>query len=502
MAIYSPTDFWAAVGVRWLFVFADPFMSLPAEPLGPLDSNPWDDTLVRDFTAFTADEAGEFCKYVADESSAVGLDYIKDDGQRIIIPITPAPVIFSPRTVRALRNSFEWLGRAVAQVAAAWLDTPALQQIIPLEPFERAWLELARQAPGNAPEQAFHRWDFALNLSADPDAADFKLFEVNSVDVGGIHYAPAAREVLLGGLKLMGVEKLTIASTHCGADPRFVLMTALMHHSFSIGRRICRVAIAENQDFTTGITEAESLARHLRRRFIKTRCVDARAFETSDHGVCFRGKEVDVVYRNIELRDLADLESAGGDLSGLRQAAREGKLLSSPFGELDHKSLWEALGSPEFGELFTPEMREQIAAHIPWTRLLRPRRTPDRAGRSIDLPEYVRQHRAELVMKPNRSCGGQGVTIGSATAQSAWDQVLDAALGQPDTWIVQDLIPVPRRRTLRVTEEGRFEPTEVYAVYGAYLSPNGIGFVGRASHNPVVNVMQGGGLLAVLGRIK
>jgi diaminobutyrate-2-oxoglutarate transaminase len=268
------------------------------------------------------------------------------------------------------------------------------------------------------------------------------------------------------------------------------------------GHRKLRVAIAENQDFTTGITEAESIARFFRKRFIKTECVDARRFEAhSQYAVAYRGKPVDVVYRNIELRDLADLEAAGGNLAGLRAAAQAGKMLSSPFGELDHKSLWEALGSDEFADLFTTDERQLIAQHVPWTRLLRDRKTDNPAGKIVDLPEYVRHSRADLVLKPNRSCGGQGVTIGRMTSAAQWESTLSAALEAPDLWVVQERIPIPRRLTCRLTEEGRFEPDEVFSVFGGFNSVAGPGFVGRASHSPVVNVMQGGGLLAVMGKM-
>ena len=180
----------------------------------------------------------------------------------------------------------------------------------------------------------FHRWDFAMNVSTDEEAYNFKLFEVNSVDVGGIHYAAAARKVMHVRLSIRAWAIF---------PPRRPLWRRLAPNSrsrFERSRRaarqtLVRVAIAENQDFTTGITEAESFRKFFCDRGIETQCVDARKINA---------ESFDVVYRNIELRDLADFESAGGDLSGLRAAAKQGKLLSSPFGELDHKSLWEALG--------------------------------------------------------------------------------------------------------------------------------------------------------------
>ncbi len=143
-----------------------------------------------------------------------------------------------------------------------------------------------------------------------------------------------------------------------------------------------------------------------------------------------------------------------------------------------------------------------IARHVPWTRLISERKTSDAGGKLVDLHDHVRRNRETLVMKPNRSCGGQGVTIGCVTSQFHWEHVLNDSIQSPNTWIVQEFIPIPRRRTCRLIETGCFEAEEVFAVYGGYHSAGGVAFVGRASRSPVVNVMQGGGLLAVLGRMR
>jgi hypothetical protein len=468
--------------------------------LGPLDCNDWDRHLVEQLCSLDSGKVAQFVSHIATTSDRTGLDYIKDDGKRIIIPVTFAPVLFTPKILVGLRTAFAGLASAVAKVAAAWLDSPQLQKVLPLEPYEAEWLRLSGKAPGNQPAQIFHRWDFALNVADDPAAEHFQLFEVNSVDVGGIHYAAATREVMADALQQLGTSDWTDADAAAGGDPRAILQSALAEHSRLLGQPLRRVAIAENQDFTTGITEAESICQYLRDRGLAADCVDVRKFEIDPrHGVGYAGRSVDVIYRNIEWRDLADLEAAGGDSSGLRASAKAGKLLSSPFGELDHKSLWEVLGSAEFSDLFTPAERDLISKHIPWTRLLRERTTVDGAGKSIELIDFVRRRQTDLVMKPNRSCGGQGVTIGRITSAADWERTLDEALQSPDTWIVQEFIPVPRRQTCRVAASGLFEPDEVFAVFGAYCASTGIGLCGRASHSPVVNVMQGGGMLPVLG---
>lgn len=491
---------------------------------GPLDSQPLDDAIVDHLTQLVPAAVDSFRRVIDQTSLDVDLSYIRDNGETIQIPLVAVPAVPNRRLVKYLTGLCEQLGKLVAGVAECWLSDPRVQELLPLESVEADWLRLAQSAPGHATHRVFHRWDCTLDLANDPTGRGARFFEVNSVDVGGVHYAPAAREVALAALQASGFHRLSTDAESGGRDVRKILAYHLRTHAHALHRPLQFAGIAENQDFSTGITEAASLARFLTQHGIATECVDARALELDrKNRVCFRGRPLDVIYRNIETRDLAELEAAGQRLDGMRSAAESGLLLSSPFGDLDHKSLWEVLGSAEFANRYSVAERRLIARHIPWTRLIYARRTDDVAGRSVDLPEYVRANRERLVMKPNRSCGGQGVTLGLTVSQSQWDAVLRRAMRVPRTWIAQELIPIPRRRGFRFGPRGRLDPVTLYTVYGVFASPRGVGFVarasfgdsadsldddrsaavgfvGRASHRPVVNVMQGGGLLPVLGR--
>src|SRR5262249_60919701 len=100
--------------------------------LGPLDATRWDERLVERLSELIPYDADELLSYVAKESNRQALDYIKDDGERIIIPITPAPVRFTARQVSGLRRAFEVLAGVVEKVARAWLDSEAIQHVLPL----------------------------------------------------------------------------------------------------------------------------------------------------------------------------------------------------------------------------------------------------------------------------------------------------------------------------------------------------------------------------------
>ena len=271
--------------VLFILLFLPPLNMLPPD-LGPLDCDDWDRHLVEQLCSLGSREVAQFVRHIATTSGRTGLDYIKDDGKRIIIPVTFAPVLFTPKILAGLRTAFAGLASAVAKVATAWLDSPQLQNVLPLEPYEAEWLRLSRPAPGNQPAQIFHRWDFALHVSNDSSAEHFKLFEVNSVDVGGIHYSAATREVMADALRQFGTSGWTDADAAAGGDPRAILQSTLAEHSRQLGRPLHQVAIAENQDFTTGITEAESICQYFRNHGLAADCVDVRKFESDPrHGV-------------------------------------------------------------------------------------------------------------------------------------------------------------------------------------------------------------------------
>jgi hypothetical protein len=111
-----------------------------------------------------------------------------------------------------------------------------------------------------------------------------------------------------------------------------------------------------------------------------------------------------------------------------------------------YKTVFELLSSPEYSSLFPPEVNEALARHIPWTRVLRERKT-DHAGTEIDLLPYVAAHRELLVIKPAGGSGGKNIHIGRDLSDDAWTQAIQRGIQQ--NWIVQALA-VPERQTFPV----------------------------------------------------
>jgi carboxypeptidase Taq len=120
----------------------------------------------------------------------------------------------------------------------------------------------------------------------------------------------------------------------------------------------------------------------------------------------------------------------------------------------------------------------------------------------MDLPEYIRDYREDLVLKPNRGYGGAGVTLGAGVSQGEWETLLERALEQQDDphhqWVVQAAATLPVHLFPVLDEQGRTHEEPFYAVMGFAPTDHGLGIIARVSQKQVVNVAQRGGLAAVL----
>jgi hypothetical protein len=118
----------------------------------------------------------------------------------------------------------------------------------------------------------------------------------------------------------------------------------------------------------------------------------------------------------------------GQRLEGIRALFLQNRMVSAIGGDLDHKSCWEVLTSEELAaRYFSIAERQLFRRHVLWTRIVSERRTDTPDG-PMDLVEYVRDYREELVLKPNRGYGGAGVVLGAALSQSEWETLIEQAL--------------------------------------------------------------------------
>ena len=155
---------------------------------------------------------------------------------------------------------------------------------------------------------------------------------------------------------------------------------------------------------------------------------------------------------------------------------------------------------PEIAERhFTAQERLVFQRHVLWTRVLSDRATVLPDGHTGSLLEYARTNHENLVLKPNRAYGGDGVVIGPAATSAGWGAALDSALADPDDrWVVQQVATIPVREFPVLGPDGALHAEPFYTVMGFAANEEGVAVLARASQKQVVNVAQRGGLCGVL----
>ena len=131
-----------------------------------------------------------------------------------------------------------------------------------------------------------------------------------------------------------------------------------------------------------------------------------------------------------------------------------------------YKVVFELLSNPLYRELFTPELADVLARHIPWTRVLR-ERTTDHAGTTVDLLPFVAANRERLVIKPSGGGGGGNITIGRDATDEAWAAAIQR--GSAQTWIVQELAIPERQRFPVASLDGRIQTHDLNCEYTPYV---------------------------------
>jgi hypothetical protein len=82
--------------------------------------------------------------------------------------------------------------------------------------------------------------------------------------------------------------------------------------------------------------------------------------------------------------------------------------------------------------------------------------------------------------------------------QAEWESALEAALGDNERWVVQQLASIPVSEFAVLGPDGQMHAEPFYTVMGFAPSQYGLAILGRASQKQVVNVAQRGGLCAVM----
>ncbi len=141
--------------------------------------------------------------------------------------------------------------------------------------------------------------------------------------------------------------------------------------------------------------------------------------------LCANGEPIDIVHAG-----LSHVMEPGRVPAPLLDALRAGAVrLSHGLSRTlptHYKSTFEVLTDPVHAHMFDVETQRLLAAHVPWTRALRPRKTTYR-GREVDLLELVSSERERFVIKPSGAFGGIQVVLGWQASNDQWQDALRIA---------------------------------------------------------------------------
>jgi hypothetical protein len=440
----------------------------------------------------------DIARKVRAESARQGLTYMNERGEAHVIPLMLRPRIINP----IQRSYFHYVCLqvvdALKKLCGLYLADARVRKLLPLSEAEERWL---RDAWGHGVPRhhtVISRLDANTDFTAPDWRENFQFFEANSVGVGGLYYAPIAEQIILEIVvpELRALEPALFLEAN--ANTRDLLLHELRLHARSIRRPRCHIALLDDPDNVGGITEYPRLAEYFESQGQRAVVADPRQIELRGEELHYEGLPIDVLYRDVELKQFIRMEEQGADLAAIKKAFERNQMVSSLAGDFDHKSCWEIFTDDQFAHCFTAAQWRIFHRHMLWTRLIRDTTTADDSGRMIDLLPYVRTHQQQLVIKPNREFGGTGVIIGPEVTPAEWEDALEDAAARPCTCVVQRYTPVRRKSFPVVRDDGEIVTEDLHVTCGFVVSADRIGILGRASKKKVVNVAQQGGLTTIL----
>ena len=227
-------------------------------------------------------------------------------------------------------------------------------------------------------------------------------------------------------------------------------------------------------------------------RYMGVELVEGRDLFVKDHKVFMkttRGpRQVDVIYRRLDdefLDPLVFNPSSLLGVPGLMSAYRKGNVAivnAVGNGVADDKAIYAYV--PDMIKFYLNE--EPILANVPTYRLQDP-----------SVREHVFRNMDKMVVKLTNESGGYGMLMGNKATEKEMDDMKEAILKDPRSFIAQPIISLS---TVPCLIDGKLQPRHIdlrpYALFGPNgieIVPGGLTRVALKEGSLVVNSSQGGG---------
>ena len=403
-------------------------------------------------------------------------------GNRVHCPFL-RPFFLSPEDEQRVRVVAETMADLGERVANAALGDPLLLGQFHLREQE---LRLVRLGKTAGPASTASRLDAFLL----PDSLKFA--EYNGESPAGAGYTETLAEIFRELPAMKGFEAAyQIHSYPLSAK----LLDALVMSYIDWGGTSKRpqMLITDWREVPTW-TEFEILKTRFEKMGVPVELADPRDLHFDGKQLTASGKKIDLVYRRVLMNDIVARATESKAL--VDAVAANAVCMANHFRcKIPHvKAFFAVLTDERNDGLFSFGERELIRKHVPWTRVVADVRT-SHYGKPLELLEFLRRERQNLVLKPSDEYGGSGVTLGWETSEAQWDAAIEKAIESTQgCWIVQERIPVRREVFPWIQSNGQVEFRDMLVDFAPYLFRGKLcGFLTRLSATGLANVTSGGG---------
>ncbi len=432
---------------------------------------------------FEPDEVLSVGRAAAERAWAEGMTVLRPDGSVAPIPLLAEPEVFTRAALAGAAAEAERILSGAVKLARALLATgDARDRSALIDPFSG----LEAEAMGKLFEAPLPVLVARVDYLVPDGGGSPRALELNATIPAMPAYADLAtfswiRAAARARKKPPREENALVAA--CGSHMER-LREALVAEYRARGGTAARPSIAlVARPGDAQIGELRRLAAHLRQM--------GHAAENLTPDAC-EPERWDVLYRHVWAHRV---DPATPFARALREPERF-VLLNPVNGLLEAKALFARLSECAEDAALSAragldEEERAAAGRLPWTRRL----TPELAARVVE-------ERERFVVKRSWDYGGKSVRLGAELSQAEWTRVVNEAARDErgGGYVVQERIFAARRPATRITPEGASRG-ELYRDLSTYcgLGPSRpSGSVVRAAASPIVNILGGGGLAALV----
>lgn len=336
------------------------------------------------------------------------------------------PHFISQNELKRLTRATEHLAVILDKIETLAFQTPFLLDRIQLLPAEKM---LAAIPTGCSRFSATSRMDAYLRNGS------LSLHGFEASTAAGLAYSERLADLFLDLPIVKQFKRGRYRLSKLGAEKYLPIAVLQAWKEFG-GKRRPNIAIVEfKEQLRSDPGEGDLLTESFNKSGVSTRLVAPEDLEYSDGRLRAGDFEIDVVFRRLRTRELIVRFNLSHPLL-LAYRDRAVCLVNSFRSEISHrKALFDLVTDETVTERLSSADRKLIRDFVPWTRVVAQKKTKY-WEQEIDIPEFIRSRREQLILRPNEDTDGLRVFVGADLDQSAWERALRIALRTP--YVVQE----------------------------------------------------------------